>query len=561
MPPAISHAAITETSVNKSIEEELLTQYRPTQSPQPNHPSRSSPSWRPSDSLWQPRLHLPSRLIPATAAHEPFDPRETFKVPSVAPESRTAQGADTLRHDQRSATIDSADLIVIGNGIAGCIAAMETRQHAPDARILMITEQNHPTINTPALKQFGAGRLDLEHLLAYPTGSERQLGIDMIHQRVVAIDAPGHRVQLADGRAIRYHRLLLATGARATPLPSHIPGGDFDGVVTLHTLSDYLDLRRRLPEVSSAVVIGGGFHAAETAMLLRHRHVKVTWLLRGRGLLSRQLDPAASDLLLKQVRRKGVDIRLETEVAGVVGRLGMAAGVVTSMNEFLPCQLVVVAIGTEPDIALAQHGLLAVQPGAGVKVNECLQTGTPDIYAAGAVAAISDPQTGKYDARGQWYFAVQQGRLAAAAITGRTISPSAANGAVGNFWHTTQFDKLHVLVAGSPMLTERDHPENEVLTNGSGGFYRRIVVRHGHLVGYLAVGATSRGGLSIKRLIDERIDIDEIKRDLLTEHFDVKSFFTRRRLHALDTGNIAVVPRPVAAPSQMLSTPSVVEAG
>ncbi|MGZ3680999.1 MAG: FAD-dependent oxidoreductase, partial [Ktedonobacterales bacterium] len=224
------------------------------------------------------------------------------------------------------------------------------------------------------------------------------------------------------------------------------------------------------------------------------------------------------------------------------------------------CELVVVAIGAEPDIALAQHTPLAAQSGAGVKVNEWLQTGAQDIYAAGAVAAICDPQTGRYDARGQWYFAVHQGRLAAAAISGLTISRSAANGAVGNFWHATQFEKLHVLVAGAPMLTERDHSENEVLTNGSDSFFRRIVVRHGHLVGYLAVGAASRGGLSIKRLIDERINIDEIKRHLLTEDFDVQSFFTRRRLHALDTGNIEVVPRPVAAPSRMLSAPSVSEA-
>jgi NAD(P)H-nitrite reductase large subunit len=541
-----------------------LTYYRPTQPPEPDDAALdaalSSPTWRPSDSLLQPRLHLPPRLSPAASTLKSFDPRETFKVPSVTPGSHAVRGAGAGRHGQLSTTIDSADLVVIGNGIAGCIAAMETRQKAPDARILIITEQSHPTINTPALKQFGAGRLEVEHLLAYPAGSERQLGIDVIHQRVVAIDAPGHRIQLADGRAIRYRTLLLATGARATPLPAHIPGRDFDGVVTLHTLSDYLDLRRRLPEVSSAVVIGGGYHAAETAMLLRHRHVKVTWLIRGRGLLSRQIDPVASDLLLKQVRRQGVDVRLETEVAGVVGRLGMTAGVVTSTNEFLPCELVVVAIGAEPDSALAQHTALGAEPGTGIKVNELLQTGAQDIYAAGAVAAICDPQTGRYDARGQWYFAVQQGRLAAAAITGATISRSAANGAVGNFWHATRFEKLQVLVAGAPMLTERDHSENEVLTNGSDGFFRRIVVRHGHLVGYLAVGASTRGGPSIKRLIDERINIDEIKRQLLTEDFDVQSFFTRRRLHALDTGNIEVVPRPVAAPSRMLSASRISEA-
>jgi NAD(P)H-nitrite reductase large subunit len=285
-------------------------------------------------------------------------------------------------------------------------------------------------------------------------------------------------------------------------------------------------------------------------MLLRHHRLKVAWLIRGRGLLPRQLDATASDLLLRQVRRQGVDIRLETEIAGIVGRMGVAAGALTTDGEFIPCELVIAAIGTQPDVALAQRTPIEARRGHGMRVNDRMQTAARDIYAAGAVAAVLDPQTSQYDARGQWYFAVQQGRLAAAAITGVPRVESAA-GAVGNFWHATQFDKLNVLVAGAPMLSEREHPENETLTSGSGAFYRRIVVRHGHLIGFLAVGSDIPSGLSIKRLIDERINIEEIKRKLLTENFDLRSFFTRRRLRALETGEVGGVPAPVTSQTLM----------
>jgi hypothetical protein len=71
------------------------------------------------------------------------------------------------------------------------------------------------------------------------------------------------------------------------------------------------------------------------------------------------------------------------------------------------------------------------------------------------------------------------------------------------------------------------------------------VVRHGHLVGYLAVSVNPPPGLTVKRLIDERINIDEIKRRLLTDDFDLRSFFTERRLRALDTGQSSAVLRPV----------------
>ncbi len=54
---------------------------------------------------------------------------------------------------------ESADIVIVGNGIAGLTAAVEARRLAPGARIAIISEQCHPTINTPALKQFAIGKL------------------------------------------------------------------------------------------------------------------------------------------------------------------------------------------------------------------------------------------------------------------------------------------------------------------------------------------------------------------------------------------------------------------
>ena len=58
--------------------------------------------------------------------------------------------------------------------------------------------------------------------------------------------------------------------------------------------------------------------------------------------------------------------------------------------------------------------------------------------------------------------------------------------------------------------------------------------------------------MGIKRLIDHRIDIEEIKRQLLTEDFDLRSFFTQRRLHALTTGEIAAVPQSIETKTQQI---------
>lgn len=474
---------------------------------------------------------------PFTSA-SPFRQLSTLKLPSLE-RNRSSEVRASSRRAEHALRAGYADLLIIGNGIAGLATAVEARQYAPDAEIVIITEQNHPTINTPALKQFGAGLLQVEQLLAYPPGTERELGIGVINTRAERLNTTTRQVQLAGGATIKYGRLLLATGAHPSALPQNCPGRSFDGVLTLHRLEDYLDLRRRLPGVSTVVVIGSGFHAAETAMMLHYWGVQVTWLIRGSSILSRQVDEPASEVLLQHIKRSGINIRLETELAGVVGRIGSVAGIVTTDNEFLPCQLVLACIGTAPAVSLAQGTSVALNIRNGLKVNERLQTAVSDIYAAGDVASVLDPQTGHHQPRAQWYSAFQQGRVAAAALTGAAFPAEARSSVLGCFWHATQLGDLSILIAGAPLLTERDHRDNQVLTNDSSHFQRRIIVRNNRLVGYMAVGPRrASGGLAIKRLIDEQIDIREIKRQLLTEDFDVRSFLVNRRLSALQTGNV-----------------------
>ncbi len=496
---------------------------------------------------YNPIIPLPEQTVPPAR----FQPLSTFKLPALETKKAPAEARVSGQTARRALRAGYADVLVIGNGIAGLATAVEARRYAPDADILIATEQNHPTINTPALKQFGAGLLELDQLLAYPAGTERQLGIGIVNLRATTLDTAARRVTLADGQVVKYGRLLLATGSKPAGLPATCPGRNFDGVLTLHRLEDYLDLRRRLPAASSVVVIGGGYHAAETAMLLRHWKLRVTWLIRGQTFLSKQLDEVASDMLVRHIQRLGVDVRLETELAGVVGRIGTVAGVVTTNQQFIPCQMVIVCTGAAPAVELAQGTGVSLNLRNGLKVNPRLQTGVPEVFAAGDVAAVLDPQTGRHEPRAQWYSAFQQGRLAAAAITGVSLPTGAQAGVLGCFWHATQLGEMGVLAAGAPMLSEQDHADNEVLCNGSASYYRRLVVRDNRLIGYLALGQRQPGGVAIKRLIDEQLPIDEIKRQLLTDDFDVRSFFTRRRLHALRSGDLDIIaaPRPKASRS------------
>ena len=450
----------------------------------------------------------------------------------------------TGQNDKLS-TIDSADIVVIGNGIAGQTAAIEARRLAPDKSIVMITEQNHPTINTPALKQFAIGKLTREQLLAFPAGTERAQRIHVVNARVEEIHAQGNYVYLAGGRGFGYRSLLIATGSAPTGLPASLPGRDFDGVLTLHRLNDYLDLRRRLSGVDEAVVIGGGPHAVETVMSLLYWGVDVHWLIRSETFLPRMLDRPASDMVIERIRRAGASVYTETEVMGIVGRVGVVAGVVTNQHQLLPCQLVLVCTGTTPVATLANHCDLPMQHKKGILVDNQLRTSVRNVYAAGDVAALQDPQTGRYAPRAQWYAAVLQGRIVAAAMVG---SEQHEEG-FGVPWHATRLGELSMLTVGNPL--QWLDPAT-ILTDSGRGSYRRISIIDDRLVGYLSFGPTQPDGLAIKRLIDEGLSIRNIKKELLKGEFDARKYFSRQRTyaaqHMVSTGKL-----PSAVPAQTTS--------
>ena len=417
--------------------------------------------------------------------------------------------------------VDSADLVIVGNGIAGLTAAVEARRLASDRRVVIITEQSHPTINTPALKQFAIGKLNREQLLAYPAGTEQAQFIHVINARAEEIHAQDKYITLRGGRGFGYSDLLIATGSAPTGLPPALPGKDFDGVLTLHRLYDYLDLRRRLPEVEEAVVIGGGAHAIETVMGLLYWGIRVHWLIRGDTFLPRMLDRPASEMVLDSIERAGAQVYTETEALGIVGRVGTVAGVVTNHQQLLPCQLVLVCTGTSAVTSLARHCDMKMKHKQGILVDEQMRTSVPHIYAAGDVAAIKDPQTGIYMPRAQWYAAVAQGRIAAACMIGSSPTEN-----LGIPWHATRLGGLSMLTVGN-VLQWQD--TTTTLTDSGRNSYRRMAVIDDRLVGYLSLGPSQPDSLAIKRIIEEGLSIRDIKKSLLKGTFDARSYFSRRR--------------------------------
>jgi NAD(P)H-nitrite reductase large subunit len=273
------------------------------------------------------------------------------------------------------------EYVIIGNGIAGVTAAETLRAGDPSCSLTIVADDPFPVYYRPGLKDFLGGHMPEEKLWARPTTFYSDQRVRFIRGRVVNIDSWGHCVQLDTGKRIGYSRLLLANGAR--PRRLSCPGVNLAGVYTLRTVADYREILDRLSHVRRVVVCGSGTLALESAETLRSQNYEVTHLMRGNTLWSEVLDTVASDLVLREERRDGVDVRTGEEIAEVVGKRGQVSGIITTHGEHIACEMVLIAIGIEPGLDFIRASGIAC--GAGVTVDAGMRTNLADIYAAGDV--------------------------------------------------------------------------------------------------------------------------------------------------------------------------------
>jgi 3-phenylpropionate/trans-cinnamate dioxygenase ferredoxin reductase subunit len=244
-------------------------------------------------------------------------------------------------------------------------------------------------------------QLQIEHIAANP---------------VTQLEPQHHRLQLADGQWLNYAGLLLATGGRARRLPQAQAN-----VLYLRTHDEALALRSALRPGTRLVIVGGGFIGLEVAATARGLGCDVTVLEAGPRLAGRVLPPVISQALLDLHRQHGVDVRVSVAVEAIHGDAVQLVD-----GQLLPCDLVVVGIGMQPNLELAANAGLEV--GQGIRVDARLRTSAPDIYAAGDVCEFR--LDGLYQRQETWRNAEAQGRHAALNMLGREVPFEAIPG----FW-------------------------------------------------------------------------------------------------------------------------------
>lgn len=317
----------------------------------------------------------------------------------------------------------SAGVVVVGGGLTGATVATTLRDEGYDGPVTIVGAEAHAPYERPLLsKGYLLGDKLREDAFVHPREWYPEHDVELRTRATVTAlerdtrpDGAAGAVVLDDGTRLPYDHVVLATGAR--PRRLRVPGADLPGVRYLRRLEDADRLLAAFGERPRVAVVGGGWIGLETAAAARAAGLDVTVLEAGPVPLSRVLGPQMAEVFARLHREHGVDLRTGVQVtaleADVHGRVG---GVRLADGSFVPAGLVVVGVGVEPEVGLAEAAGLEVRDG--VVVDEHLQTADPRVLAAGDVALARRPALGRHLRVEHWANAGRHGALAAHTILG-----------------------------------------------------------------------------------------------------------------------------------------------
>jgi len=300
-------------------------------------------------------------------------------------------------------------VIIAGAGFAGIQVAKKLTN--ADVEIVIIDQNNYHTF-VPLLYQVATGFISAE-TIAYPIRNwvRRIPNASFWFAEIQKLDFENRQVITTRG-VLEYNYLVVSTGSQSRFMG--VPGAP-DYTFTLRTLSDAIALRHQLlwclekaeqtPDARylSIVIVGGGPTGVELAGAIHEllaspfrkdyptldfSKAQITLIQSGDTPL-KGLPPSLGIYTLRQLQRRGVNIRLNTRVSNVHPH-----GVDLSDGSSIASATVIWTAGVlaqKPDLTQPDNWTMASEIGSQEKVvvQSTLQlTQYPTVYAAGDLAHV-----------------------------------------------------------------------------------------------------------------------------------------------------------------------------
>jgi len=390
-------------------------------------------------------------------------------------------------------------LVLVGNGMAGMRTIEELLKLDPDLYdITVFGAEPHPNYNRILLSPVLSGEKTVDEIVLNSRDWYAAHGIALhTGDQVVAIDRVKRLVRAGSGLAVPYDRLLLAMGSNPFIIP--VPGHDLLGVLGYRDIADVDAMLAVAREHGHAVVIGGGLLGLEAAYGLLRQGMEVTVVHLLDTLMERQLDHAAAALLKASLEARGLRFLMPAQTTAILGQ-DRVRGVRFADGQEIPADLVVMAVGIRPSMALAQQAGLYCE--RGIVVDDTMLTYDPRIYAVGECVQH----------RGVCY-----GLVAPLFEQAKVCANHLARLGYGRYQGSVTSTKLKV--TGIDLFSAGNYQggegTEEILYQDPGaGIYKKLVIRDNKLDGAVLYGDTVDGAWYFQ-LMREGTYIADMREDLL----------------------------------------------
>jgi nitrite reductase [NAD(P)H] large subunit len=389
-----------------------------------------------------------------------------------------------------------AQLVVVGNGMAGMRAVEELLSRAPGRfDITVVGAEPHPNYNRILLSSVLAGDKTLDEIVINSPSWYAEHGIRLIAEnRATAIDRVARLVALADGTVVAYDKLLLATGSK--PVAPPIPGLHLPNVRAFRDIADVEAMIAAATSDRRAVVIGGGLLGLEAAWGLKRRGMAVALVHLMPTLMERQLDVAAGELLRRELDARGIAFFTNSQTEAILGT-GRAEAVLLADGRRIPADSVVLAVGIRPNIDLARTANLDVN--RGILVGDDMGTSDSDIYAVGECI----------EHNGQVFGLVAPIWDQAKVCGARLAGDSAAVYVPPPVFTSLKITGIDVFSAGA--LAAADDADQEItLHDAKRGLYKKVILRDDRIVGSVLYGSVADGPWYVQ-LMRDKVDVSSLR--------------------------------------------------